>query len=79
MESPQLHAIFLMLCKELRESDISGQMTIQKCVTEVFNEYLSELEQDMKVNFNLFFVTIQSTNSTIEIKRKDLIHDGYVD
>jgi hypothetical protein len=50
IESPRLHAIFLMLRKDLQDSDIPGRTTIRKRVDEVLTEHLCQLEKEMKVS-----------------------------
>ena len=49
VESPQLRQIFLMLRKELRESDIPGRTTIRKRIEEVYEEHLEKLRGEMEV------------------------------
>jgi hypothetical protein len=50
VESPRLKKIFLLLRKELMESDIPGQTTIQTHIMNMFSEHLKMLEEDMKVS-----------------------------
>jgi len=50
IECPQLRAIFLLLRKELKDSDIPHRTTIRTRLTEVWNEHLSVLEDDMNVS-----------------------------
>ena len=50
VESPQLRQIFLMLRKELRESDIPGRTTIRKRIEEVYEEHLEKLRGEMEVH-----------------------------
>jgi hypothetical protein len=57
IESPQLREIFLMLRKELRESDIPGRTTIRKRINEVLDEYFEKLQGEMEVqSFAFSFV-----------------------
>jgi hypothetical protein len=56
VESPRLKNIFLLLRKELKESDIPGRTTIRKRVDEVYEDYLKELETDMKVLCQCAFI-----------------------
>ena len=64
IESPKLHAIFLMLREELKDSDIPHHTKIQKQIMEVWDEHLDVLQDQMKVNFILYlcmhYVTIYS-------------------
>jgi hypothetical protein len=55
IESPRLHAIFLMLREELSDSDIPCRTTIRHRIEEVFEEHSCELKQEMKVGFPLKF------------------------
>ena len=49
VESPHLKKIFLMLQKELKESDIPGHTTIQKKIDEMQEDHLKNLEEELKV------------------------------
>jgi len=49
VESPRLKKIFLLLCQELKESDIPGRSTIRKRIEKVYQDYLKQLENEMAV------------------------------
>jgi hypothetical protein len=49
VESPRLKKIFLMLRKELKESDIPGRTTIRKTIDEMQESHLENLEDELKV------------------------------
>jgi hypothetical protein len=49
IESPKLRNIFLMLRRELKDSDIPGRTTIRKRIMEVVDEYLEQLGREMQV------------------------------
>ena len=78
IESSQLRDIFLMLRKELRDSDIPGCTTIRKRVEEVLNEQLERLVKDMAVFciFSLHHVAL--TLLPTEISQKNIIYYGYM-
>ena len=57
VNSPRLRAIFLMLRKELGESDIPGRTTIRTHIQEVFEDHLNELQRNMNVRHFFFFLT----------------------
>jgi len=50
VESPRLKKIFLLLCEELKESDIPSRTTIRNRIEQVYDEYMKELEGEMAVN-----------------------------
>jgi hypothetical protein len=49
VESPRLKRIFLMLRKELKESDIPGCSKIQEHINEMWEEHLETLKKELKV------------------------------
>ena len=49
VESPRLKKIFLMLRKDLKESDIPGRTKIREHVDKLYEEHLKELEEELKV------------------------------
>jgi hypothetical protein len=49
VESPRLKKIFLLLRKELKESDIPGRTTVRQHIDTMYEDHLKELENDMKV------------------------------
>ena len=50
IESQELRHIFLMLCKELKDTDIPHHRTLWNQIEEVVKEHLVELEKDMSVS-----------------------------
>jgi hypothetical protein len=50
VESPRLRKIFLLLRKELKESDIPGHSTMCTCIEQVYEEHMKQLEEEMAVN-----------------------------
>jgi hypothetical protein len=50
VESPRLRKIFLLLCKELQESDIPGHSTMRTCIEQAYEEHMNQLEQEMAAN-----------------------------
>jgi hypothetical protein len=50
VESPRLRKIFLLLRKELQESDIPGRSTIRTRIEQAYEEHMNQLEQEMAVN-----------------------------
>ena len=50
VENPQLRKIFLLLRSELQKKDIPGRTTIRNRIIEVFEEYLDELKEQIKVS-----------------------------
>lgn len=50
IESPRLRKIFLMLRKELKESDIPGRTTIRNRIEKIYTQHLEELTEEMKVH-----------------------------
>ena len=57
IESPHLRKIFLLLRKELRESDIPGHTSIRMQIGHTFKAYLKQLEDDMKV-YMIFLIVL---------------------
>ena len=49
IESPWLKKIFLLLCQELKESDISACTMICSQIEKVYEDYLKQLEEEMAV------------------------------
>ena len=49
IESSHLHKIFLMLWKELKESDIPGRTTIRNRIEKIYIQHLEELAEELKV------------------------------
>jgi hypothetical protein len=49
IESPRLRKLFRTLKADLKESDIPGRTTISNRIKEMYDEYLEELEEQMKV------------------------------
>jgi hypothetical protein len=49
IESPQLRKVFLLLRKELRESDIPSRTTIRKRIEDTYQTHLEELSKEMQV------------------------------
>lgn len=54
IESPELRKVFLLLRKELRDSDIPHHTTIRTRVDEVLQEHLASLEKEMAVRELIF-------------------------
>jgi hypothetical protein len=50
VESPRLRKIFLLLRKELKESDIPGHSTMRTHIEQVYEEHMKQLEEEMAVN-----------------------------
>ncbi|KAF8225786.1 hypothetical protein L208DRAFT_1304945, partial [Tricholoma matsutake] len=50
VESPRWRKIFLLLCKELQESDIPGCSTMCTHIEQAYEEHMNQLEQEMAVN-----------------------------
>ena len=50
VESPRLRKIFLLLRKELQESDIPGHSTMRTRIEQAYDEHMNQLEQEMAVN-----------------------------
>ena len=59
VESPWLKKIFLLLCQELKESDIPT--TIHKKFDKVYQDYLKQLEEEMMVS-NQFILVVKILN-----------------
>ena len=59
VESPRLRKIFLILRKELKNSDIPGRTAIRNRVEKAFEDYLEELRTEMKercyLSLNTFY------------------------
>ncbi|PPQ99786.1 LOW QUALITY PROTEIN: hypothetical protein CVT26_009163, partial [Gymnopilus dilepis] len=53
VESPHLRRIFMLLKSDLKDSDIPHRTAIRNHVKEVYDEYLMQLESDIKVRFSL--------------------------
>lgn len=49
MESPRLRKIFLLLRKELKESDIPSRSTMRNRIEQAYEEHMKQLEADMAV------------------------------
>lgn len=49
IESPHLCKIFMLLCKDLKDSDIPHRMAIQNHIKEIWDEHLSGLEDEIQV------------------------------
>ncbi|KAF8231498.1 hypothetical protein L208DRAFT_1276871, partial [Tricholoma matsutake] len=47
VESPRLRKIFLLLCKELQESDILGRSTMCTHIEQAYEEHMNKLEHEM--------------------------------
>lgn len=73
VESPRLRAIFLLLRKELKESDIPGRTTIRKRVEEVLAEHLVQLGEEMKV-CNFHSSIIPRIHNIIECRWENFLH-----
>jgi hypothetical protein len=50
VESPRLRKIFLLLRKELQESDIPSRTTIHARIEEAYEEHMKQLEEEMAVS-----------------------------
>ena len=50
VESPRLRKIFLLLCKELKESDIPSCSTMRTRIEQAYDEHMKQLEEEMAVN-----------------------------
>jgi hypothetical protein len=50
VESPRLKKIFLLLRKELKESDIPGRSTMRTRIEQVYEEHMKQLEEEMAVS-----------------------------
>ena len=50
VESPRLRKIFLLLRKELKESDIPSHSTMCTCIEQAYDEHMKQLEEEMAVN-----------------------------
>jgi hypothetical protein len=50
VESPRLRKIFLLLRKELQESDIPSRTTIRARIEEAYEEHMKQLEEEMAVS-----------------------------
>ena len=49
VESPRLKKLFLLLRKELKESDIPGRTAIRSHIEKNYDAYMKQLEEDMAV------------------------------
>lgn len=49
IESPHLRKIFMMLRKDLKDSDIPHRTTVRNHIKEIWDEHLSGLEAEIKV------------------------------
>jgi len=49
VESPRLKNLFLLLRKELKESDIPGRSAIRSHIEKNYDAYMKKLEEDMAV------------------------------
>ena len=56
IESSRLKKIFLLLCQELKESDIPGHTTMRNKVEKRLQDHLKKLEEEMAV-WNHFYFT----------------------
>ena len=56
IESPELRQIFLMLRKELKDSDIPHHTTLRNRIAEVIEEHIKLLEKEMNVSFSNIFL-----------------------
>ena len=52
IESSELQQIFLMLCKELKDSKIPHHTTLWNWIAEVVEEHIELLEKEMNVSFS---------------------------
>jgi hypothetical protein len=50
VESPRLRKIFLLLHKELQESDIPSRTTICTRIEQAYEEHMKQLEEEMAVS-----------------------------
>jgi len=50
VESPRLRKIFLLLHKELQESDIPSHTTIRTHIKQAYEEHMKQLEEEMAVS-----------------------------
>ena len=50
VESPRLRKIFLLLHKELKESDIPSHSTMRTRIEQAYDEHMKQLEEEMAVN-----------------------------
>jgi hypothetical protein len=50
VELPRLRKIFLLLHKELQESDMPGRSTMHTHIEQAYEEHTNQLEQEMVVN-----------------------------
>jgi hypothetical protein len=50
VESPRLRKIFLLLRKELQESDIPSRTTIRTRIEQAYEEHMKQLEEEMAVS-----------------------------
>jgi hypothetical protein len=50
VESPRLRNLFLLLRKELKESDIPSRSTMRTRIEQVYEEHMKQLEEEMVVN-----------------------------
>ena len=49
VESPRLRKIFLLLHKELKESDIPSHSTMCNHIEEAYEEHMKQLQEEMEV------------------------------
>ena len=50
VESARLRKIFLLLRKELQESDIPSRTTIRTRIEQAYEEHMKQLEEEMAVS-----------------------------
>jgi hypothetical protein len=50
VESPRLRKIFLLLCEELKESDIPSHSTMRNHIEEAYEEHMKQLQEEMEVS-----------------------------
>ena len=64
IKSEELCHIFLMLHKELKDTDIPHRTTLQSRIDEVIGEHLETLEKEMKVSLCCYFPPYHFTHMT---------------
>ena len=64
IKSKELHCIFLMLHKELKDTDILHRTTLQSWINEVIGKHLETLQKEMKVSLYCYFPPYRFTHMT---------------
>jgi len=58
VESPTVRKIFLLLCEELKKSDIPSHPTMYNYIEEAFEEHMKQLEEEMVIMAILYKILI---------------------